>query len=439
MPRRLRSILCSWLLLVSLMSCAGASSEVITQVTNTPLATEMLMPTTSSIVKPTASPMSTDTEVPMATPTLQPTSTPTPMPSPTPVGGSAHFLMLIDFELNEYSLSDGREEILISETEMKNVLGINEQISSKNSLISGALSPDGKKFLVTLAGLNHEQGYGTTDARLFVGTTDLQVVEEIPLAPTQLLNSTWSPDSDYVLTVDNGSRIIWMINTTDNDFGVIRQVANGDHAFWSADGQHVFYSRSSSSTWYVVARDGGPNQQVVQYSSEGAGVIGVQSPNMDRLALQYWNGIAILDNAKPEPQFIKIYSAYPLTWSTDGKHLALGQNPARGVLWTFDPSQEEPTSTSLPGYPYCGRSPDGSQIMLLKIGRPTQEEPDETRAESSDSIETSKSEYTYLFFNPETQATSAVKTFEITHVSWANLGWTSPSLSCPVWIPTSQN
>lgn len=194
-------------------------------------------------------------------------------------------------------------------------------------------------------------------------TGELEVLVEQALPPIGVNFFSWNPEMSRGVQ-DAGSlfrTIYWLTPEKSEPMEVT--IVDGDRQWSLADAYHDFFNPQFGLAYAPVWSPDGSH--IAFFASAAA----MGKEGISRAMTPYKLYLMPVDTMQPEPVLAGILSAYRLTWSPDGRWLAvvgdLGKTRAtRGGLWLYSPTEERLIRISQddPGRVFW--SPDGNKLLV---------------------------------------------------------------------------
>ena len=354
----------------------------------------------NSVATPTTTPTQpkpTFTFAPTSTNTPAPTHT--PQPTATPLGGSSGKIMFLsDATLYTSNIDGSDKEVVFPKTRLMEILAVERDDFLKSEIFSqGWISPNGEKLLIWICILiNQAPCVGGNPTRFLLVTTDLSQTKTITEVSDEAAsrNPLWSYDSERVLlqTFDiigpgqigsssprEGYRT-FIIETNEGGFGEVARFGRASTAFWSLDGQKIYYFGNFDLAFSNVDNT---DKQICETCSKWDSVVytGAVSPDGERVAVvDTFKKLTITNSDFSNPvEFTLSLSDDSVSpeytqWSPDGKKLSIKVGTDGGSKQTIvimEPGtgeqQELVVSQSNQSITLCGWSPDSKGVLYVRF------------------------------------------------------------------------
>jgi hypothetical protein len=312
-------------------------------------------------------------------------------------GSSSKIMFLSGSTLYTSNLDGSDQEVVIPKTNLMEMLAEEREAFLQSEVYTtGWISPDGEKVLIWICILiNQAPCVGGNPTRFLLVTTDLSLVKTITELSDQALggNSTplWSYDSEKVLlqigdivgpgqmsgSVEGNRTII--IEANEERFGELARFGRANTAFWSLDGQKIYYFGGRN---LAIADADSSGEQVCETCSKWDGVVytGSVSPDGERVAvLDTLKKLTITNSDFSNPvEFALSLSDENIgpdyiQWSPDGKKLSIKVSTDGGTKHTImimapdtGKQQELVVSQNNQNITLCGWSPDSKGLLYLR-------------------------------------------------------------------------
>ena len=392
----------------------------------------------------------TKTATPTATPTGTPTATFTPSPIPTLLGGgSGRLLFFRDSNLYSFDITHETGEIVLTQQQLMEAMEI-EKLFVKSvirNVITGFVSPDGKKILIWACG---DENCTYAKTKFALATTDLSYIKIL----SRFQDFQWSTDSQKLLFQPQSNEDMstyYIIDLTDGNFGRETKLDKAyiRSATISPDSKQVYYT---SKEGYNVINTDGSNKQTLTCDvckSSTRSVLIAISPDGQKVAIavnyefdnlpdtmggmistsQYHIVITNRDFSSPKvlpPSIIRFGREAEILWLPDNENIIflnseydLAKQPidlkeSKDVIQIVNVVNGETrdvTSSPQPSadYDLCGSSPDGNLI---------------TKIVSSYSVETETLQFFIYIQDLETNNAYRLTSFDV-----------GTERRCPTWLP----
>jgi len=352
----------------------------------------------SSVAAPTATPTQpkpTSTFTPSSTDTPAPTQA--PQPTSTPLGGSSgKILFLSDSTLYTSNIDGSDKEVVIPKTRLMEILAVERDSFLNSEIISSTwISPNGENVLIWICILiNQAPCVGGNPTRFLLVSTDLSLAKTITEVSDEVAFGIplWSYDGERVIlqvfdiagpgqigiSPREGYRT-FIIETNEGRFGEVAQFGRASTAFWSSDGQTIYYFGVFELEF---SKADGSGKQVCETCSKWESVVyaGATSPDGKRVAvLDTLKKLTIassdFSNTVEFALSLTDYSVLPefIQWSPDGQKLAIKVSTDGGAKHTIivmDPNtgkqRELVVSQSNQSITLCGWSPDSKGLLYVQ-------------------------------------------------------------------------
>jgi len=333
-----------------------------------------------------------------STSTSTPAPTHTPQPTFTPIGGSSSKIMFLSGSTLYTSNIDGSDkEVLIPKTRLMEMLAEERETFLQSEVYTtGWISPNGEKLLIWICILiNQAPCVGGNPTRFLLVNTDLSLAKTITELSDQAVggnsNPLWSIDSEKVLlqiadiigpgqasgSVEGNRTII--IESNEERFGELARFGRASTAFWSLDGQKIYYFGGRN---LAFANVDGSGKQACETCSKWDGVVyaGAVSQEDEQVAvLDTLKKLTITNSDFSNPvEFALSLSDNDIgpdyiQWSPDGKKMAIKVSTNGGTKHTImvmEPATGEQhelvVSQSRQNITLCGWSPDSKGLLYIR-------------------------------------------------------------------------
>ena len=232
-----------------------------------------------------------------------------------------------------------------------------------------SLSPDGQKIIVATC---RYSGFSPCfDYTLYLSTLDgsrSSIIASNSGVPA------WSPDSKRILI--QAGRSGQQVYSAEENFGTFVDMPSASAAFWSYDGELIYYYDKG---WFTVKKDGSDIQalkcDICKLASEPSAYAVAQSPDGQRIALGMIDGTVVIANPDLTQFKFAALGNYvnSVHWSPDSTKIAVdttsGSDSSGITIIGVDGAILQPLQKpeGIKFVRTCGWSPDSQSITYITL------------------------------------------------------------------------
>lgn len=304
------------------------------------------------------------------TPTIAPptaTTIPTETPIPGPIPGTGKLMIATNNEVKLIN-ADGSGETTVASKQQFEANFPPLPAGTGIPYWSAVLSPDGKKILVLTC---TRQSYTCVNYKLYLSDLDFKRTEAYESFEGGVME--WSSDGGKILVrPTNGIKGVMDVISAGDDFGKITHLPVSSSAFFSSDGNQVYYY---DGVWSIVNSDGTQAHplkcDMCSMVTNPSSFVIAESPDRKLVAIGYLDGTLIIASTSDFSNFkLASVGSYisRIHWSPDGKMLAVdtrtSTNQSDVIILQMDGTVIEkiPHPEGVNYISTCDWSPDGKQI-----------------------------------------------------------------------------